>query len=83
MSERHDPVSTIKFIVQRVSKVPQPVGKKAALVGELPAISTLSGGTIIAEQRTRSFGPLIFEARLIEQARLPFNVGGSVLTKLP
>lgn len=57
LSELHrdDPVThDSKFIVQRVSKVPQPVGQKGALGREVPAISTLLAGTIIAERTRRS-----------------------------
>ena len=61
-------------MVQRVSKVPQPVGKSAHYGEEVPAISTLLAGTIIAEN-VPEVRALFFEARLIGQGRVPFNCG--------
>jgi hypothetical protein len=60
--------------VQRVSKVPQPVAQKGALGREVPVISTLLAGTIIAEN-VPEVRALFFVARLIEQARVPFDCG--------
>ena len=47
-------VPTIQFLVQRVSKVPQPAGQMRALGKEVMAISKLLAGTIIAENVTGS-----------------------------
>ncbi|HET8671060.1 MAG TPA: hypothetical protein VFM05_10660, partial [Candidatus Saccharimonadales bacterium] len=69
-----NPVPRFKFIVQRLSKVPQLVGQKRALGREIPTISTLLAGTIIAEN-VPEVPALFFEARLIEQGRVPFNCG--------
>jgi hypothetical protein len=66
------------FIVQRVSKVPQPVGPKRAVGKENLGISTLLAGTNIAETH-KKFSPCSLRQEFIEQVRLSFLiVGGSV-----
>ena len=66
----------IHFIFQRLSKVPQSIEQKRALRREIPAIRRIWAGTIIAEIELE-VRVLFFKVHLIEQVRVPFNVGGS------
>ena len=63
-------------MVQRVSKVPQPVGKSALYGEEVPAISTLLAGTIIAEN-VPEVRALFFEGTS-SLGKCPFDLDASV-----
>lgn len=72
-SARLIPYRRFKFIVRRLSKVPQPVGQKRALLRKSPEFTWILAGTIIAKIYTG-----LFEARLIWEVKVPFNLAGLV-----